>query len=120
MVRANPSDDPCERLTRRLTAAGMPVSSLKGSQMAVFSASMSDDYTRMVAKDPETAPRMTITGSALSILPNRVSWYFDLLGPSVHIDTACSSSMVAVDLACQSIRSGDSTAVSHTPDPLRT
>lgn len=70
---------------------------------------MSDDYTRMVAKDPETAPRMTITGSALSIIPNRVSWYFDLLGPSVHVDTACSSSMVAVDLACQSLRSGDST-----------
>lgn len=63
----------------------------------------------MVAKDPETAPRMTITGSALSIIPNRVSWYFDLLGPSVHVDTACSSSMVAVDLACQSLRNGDST-----------
>ncbi|GAW26208.1 putative polyketide synthase [Rosellinia necatrix] len=61
----------------------------------------------MVSKDPEMAPRMAITGTFSSILPNRVSWFFDLLGPSVHIDTACSSSLVAIDLACQSLASGD-------------
>lgn len=84
---------------------------LRGSRTAVFSASMSDDYTRMLSKDPDVFPRMAVTGIALSILPNRISWYFDWRGPSVHIDTACSSSMTAVDLACQSLRSGDSTMV---------
>lgn len=71
---------------------------------------MTDDYQKQVSKDPETMPRMNLAGNAFAILPNRLSWYFDLLGPSVHVDTACSSSLVAVDLACQSLRSGDADA----------
>ncbi|KAI0967184.1 hypothetical protein F4678DRAFT_254795 [Xylaria arbuscula] len=106
------SMDPMQRWTleaayRAFENAGIPMKTLKGSRTAVFSASMTDDYSRMMSKDPETASRMAITGTFSSILPNRVSWFFDLLGPSVHIDTACSSSLVAVDLACQSLSSGD-------------
>ncbi|KAF2964402.1 hypothetical protein GQX73_g9163 [Xylaria multiplex] len=106
------SMDPMQRWTleaayRAFENSGVAMQNLKGSQTAVFSASMTDDYSRMVSKDPETASRMAITGTFSSILPNRVSWFFDLLGPSVHIDTACSSSLVAVDLACQSLASGD-------------
>lgn len=85
----------------------MPLEAVKGTPTAVFAASMSDDYSRMYIKDPESIARATITASALSLLPNRVSWYFDLRGPSIHVDTACSGSMVALDLACQSIHSGD-------------
>ncbi|KAI1151541.1 hypothetical protein F4825DRAFT_354477 [Nemania diffusa] len=106
------SMDPMQRWTletsyRAFENAGVAMKSLKRSRTAVFSASMTDDYSRMVSKDPEMASRMAITGTFSSILPNRVSWFFDLLGPSVHIDTACSSSLVAVDLACQSLASGD-------------
>lgn len=68
---------------------------------------MSDDYNRMYIKDPESVARGNITGNSLSLLPNRVSWQFDLLGPSVHIDTACSGSLVALDMACQSLQGGD-------------
>ncbi|KAK3937139.1 hypothetical protein QBC46DRAFT_294875 [Diplogelasinospora grovesii] len=107
--------DPQHRLTletayRAFENAGVPVERLRGTRTAVFAASMSDDYSRMMAKDAETIPKLAITGSALSILPNRVSWYFDLCGPSVHVDTACSSSMVALDLACQSLYNGDADA----------
>ncbi|KAI0804310.1 hypothetical protein GGR55DRAFT_691161 [Xylaria sp. FL0064] len=106
------SMDPMQRWTleaayRAFENAGVSMTTLKGSRTAVFSASMTDDYSRIVSKDPETASRMAITGTFSSILPNRVSWFFDLLGPSVHVDTACSSSLVAVDLACQSLASGD-------------
>lgn len=71
------------------------------SQTAVYEASMVDDYNKFISKDPDTMPQMTATGTAHSIMANRISWFFDLQGPSLHVDTACSSSMVAVDLACQ-------------------
>ncbi|KAL8668446.1 MAG: hypothetical protein Q9168_006926, partial [Polycauliona sp. 1 TL-2023] len=57
--------------------------------------------------DPETAPRYQTTGCAFSILANRVSYAFDLKGPSCALDTACSSSLTALHLACQSLRLGE-------------
>jgi acyl transferase domain-containing protein len=77
-----------------------------GTDTAVFAASMNEDYLRIVSKDPDEVPRNTATGTDASILANRISWYFNLKGPSIQLNTACSSSLVAVDLACQSLRSG--------------
>ncbi|KAK7968113.1 polyketide synthase PksD [Apiospora aurea] len=68
---------------------------------------MSDDYTRLLAKDPDTMPRTAITGTCPSVLANRVSWFFDLTGPSMHVDSACSSSLTALDLAVQTLQSGN-------------
>lgn len=93
------------------STAGIPVEKLKGSQTAVFGAFTSDDYKLMNCKDLQTMPRTAATGLAASIFTNRISWYFNLLGPSVLVDTACSGTMVALDLACQSIRNGDSSTV---------
>ncbi|KAI0840502.1 hypothetical protein F5Y06DRAFT_294490 [Hypoxylon sp. FL0890] len=90
--------------------AGMTLESLKGSRTAVFEASMSDGYNKMLAKDPDTMPLTACTGTSFAVRANRVSWYFDLRGPSVHVDTACSGSLVALDLACQAIRNGDASA----------
>ncbi|KAI0016815.1 hypothetical protein F4780DRAFT_797307 [Xylariomycetidae sp. FL0641] len=106
------SMDPMQRWTleasyRAFENAGIPTEKVRGTNTSVFSASMTDDYSRIVARDPENTARSAVTGTFASILPNRVSWYFDLLGPSVHVDTACSSSLVAVDLACQSLWGGD-------------
>ncbi|KAI1276492.1 fatty acid synthase S-acetyltransferase [Xylaria sp. FL0933] len=103
--------DPQQRLVleasyHALENAGIPVDKVRGSQTAVFSASFSDDYARILGKDPDLFPQTAATGTALSVLANRVSWYFDLLGPSVQVDTACSGSLVAIDLACQSLRNG--------------
>ncbi|XXG95635.1 hypothetical protein Hte_001903 [Hypoxylon texense] len=88
--------------------AGISIDQVRGTQTAVFSGSFSDDYSRMLSKDPDNFPQTAVTGTAFSILANRISWYFNLIGPSVAVDTACSSSLVAVDLACQSIRDGTS------------
>ena len=95
-------------------SAGMTTESLRSSRTAVFSATFADDFTRLTAKDPDAAPLQAVLGTTPSILPNRISWYFDLRGPSMHIDTACSGSMIAMDMACQSIKSGNATAVCRT------
>ncbi|KAI6268439.1 Type I Iterative PKS [Pyricularia oryzae] len=106
------SMDPLQRWTleasyRAFENAGIPIEDLRQSNTAVFSASMSDDYSRMGSMDPEDHHQMATTGTFASIIPNRVSWYFDLRGPSIHVDSACSSSLFAVDMACQSILSGN-------------
>lgn len=67
----------------------------------------------MVSKDPDLIPKHASTGLVLSLLAARLSWFFNLTGPCVNLDSACSSSMMAIDLACQGLRSGDSTMVTH-------
>ncbi|KAH9906956.1 fatty acid synthase S-acetyltransferase [Xylariomycetidae sp. FL2044] len=89
--------------------SGVSMESIRGSKTAVYAGSMTVDMSRIVAKDPDTAPPLAATGISSSLLANRISWFFDLAGPSVQIDTACSSSMVALDLACQSLHNGTST-----------
>lgn len=83
----------------------------RGTDTAVFAGSMADDYMNIVSKDPDEAPVNVATGTCSAMLANRLSWYFDLRGPSVEINTACSSSMVAMDLACQSLRAGQTSMV---------
>ncbi|KAJ2998897.1 hypothetical protein NUW58_g172 [Xylaria curta] len=80
-------------------SAGIPIEDLRGSLTAVYGASMADDWTLMASKDAESVSRMSITGTTPSLLPNKISWFFDLRGPSIHIDTACSSGLTALDLA---------------------
>ncbi|KAI1806524.1 hypothetical protein F4811DRAFT_510318 [Daldinia bambusicola] len=108
------SMDPLQRWTleaayHAFENAGIPLEQLKSSRCGVYSSSMTDDYKRMTGQDPDNLPRMAVTGTFESILPNRVSWYFDLHGPSIHIDSACSSSLVALDFACQALRTGEAT-----------
>ncbi|KAI8725605.1 Carrier domain-containing protein [Fusarium sp. LHS14.1] len=115
--------DPMQRWTletsyRAFENAGVPAEKLKGSRTGVFSASFTDDWARMLSQDPENVERTAATGTAPSLISNRVSWYFDLRGPSVHVDTACSSSLFAVDMACQSLRAGESSAALVTGSSL--
>ncbi|TGJ80280.1 hypothetical protein E0Z10_g8483 [Xylaria hypoxylon] len=87
--------------------AGMPAESLRGSRTAVFGTYMMDDFMYMSTRDPDQLPRQATTGLAPMMIANRVSWYFGLQGPSVLVETGCSSAMVAIDMACNAMRSGD-------------
>ncbi|KAM5383494.1 hypothetical protein ACJZ2D_001943 [Fusarium nematophilum] len=87
-------------------AAGLPMEDLKGSDTAVYIGCMTGDYHEMLMRDPQDMPKYMATGTARSILSNRISYLFDWRGPSMTIDTACSSSLVAVYDAVTALRSG--------------
>src|SRR5437762_3012432 len=105
--------DPQQRLLlevawEALEDAGQIAERLAGSRTSVFVGVSSSDYARMQMNDVSRINAYSGTGGALSITANRLSYYFDLRGPSMAIDAACASSLVAVHLACRSLRSGES------------
>ena len=67
----------------------------------------------MIRRDPLMDISYVGTGTEFSILANRLSWFYDLTGPSVSLDTACSSSLMALHLACQSLKAGEADMVSQ-------
>ncbi|MGQ0825932.1 MAG: SDR family NAD(P)-dependent oxidoreductase [Actinomycetota bacterium] len=87
--------------------AGVPLDRLRGSRTGVFVGISGNDYLRRQLVDDRALHALTPTGSALSIAANRLSYCFDLRGPSIAIDTACSSSLVAMHLAVRSLRAGE-------------
>ncbi|OGM49764.1 polyketide synthase-nonribosomal peptide synthetase hybrid [Aspergillus bombycis] len=106
--------DPQQRLLLETTyealeAAGYTLKQLRGSNTSVFIGAMTSDYHDIQARDLDTISRWHATGTSPSILSNRVSYFFDLRGPSMTINTACSSSLVALHQAVNSLRNGDCT-----------
>ncbi len=105
--------DPQQRLLlevawEALEHAGIPPTSLRRSQTAVFAGACISEYGHLASTDIGQVDAWTNTGGALSIIANRLSYFLDLRGPSVAVDTACSSSLVAIHMACQSLRTGES------------
>ncbi len=105
--------DPQQRLLLEVTQealehAGIQTHTLRHSQTGVFAGACLGEYGYLSTVDLGDVDSWSGTGGALSIIANRVSYFFDLRGPSVTIDTACSSSLVTIHLACQSLRAGDS------------
>lgn len=106
--------DPQQRLLlemswEALENSGIKPSTIKGSQCGVFIGIASTDYAYRLADDLAAIDSLTATGNTASIASNRISYVLDLRGPSMSIDTACSSSMVAFHQGCRSILSGEST-----------
>ncbi|KAH6885006.1 fatty acid synthase S-acetyltransferase [Thelonectria olida] len=106
--------DPQQRLALEATYhaledAGIPVENVAGSRTSVFMGAFMYDHmcsqTSTLQRD-SISPHVAMGVSTCGIA-NRVSHRFDLRGPSVTLDTACSGSLVAIHLACQSIWNGE-------------
>ena len=102
--------DPSQRIflevaVEALEDAGLTEENLKGSNTAVFVGYSinEDNYVDILPKDD---PNIAL-GNQPSVLAYRLSFLYDMHGPTVVIDTACSSSLVAVHQACQAIAVGD-------------
>jgi len=87
--------------------AGITEEMINGSKTGVFVGISNNDYGRDLLHDNKDADIYSITGNAFSIAANRISYLFDLKGPSLSVDTACSSSLAVVHQACQSLRLGE-------------
>ncbi|PHH69089.1 hypothetical protein CDD80_7017 [Ophiocordyceps camponoti-rufipedis] len=89
-------------------SAGLSMEAIAGSKTSVFTGAIFHDYNDVIMADVDNLPRYASTGNGPTMIANRISHFFDLRGTSVSVDTACSTAMAALHLACQSIRSGDS------------
>lgn len=83
--------------------AGIPPSSVAGTKAAVYVGAASTDMGMIRSDDMAVTGPYGMTGTSLSIIANRLSYFFDLHGPSMTIDTACSSSLVALNEACRAM-----------------
>ncbi|MEU8384485.1 polyketide synthase, partial [Streptosporangium sp. NPDC048865] len=103
--------DPQQRLVLELAwealeDAGLVPATLSGSATGVFVGSIADEYAAL--SRASAIGRHTLTGTTRGIIANRVSYALGLRGPSIAVDTAQSSSLVAVHLAVESLRRGES------------
>ncbi len=107
--------DPQQRLVLELVweaieDAGIVPSALRSTRTSVFVGALRDDYAALVHQQGDQAiTQHTMTGVNRAIIANRVSYHLGLHGPSLSVDTAQSSSLTAVHLACASLRGGEST-----------
>ena len=110
--------DPQQRMLlevcwRAMEAGAQPLERVRGRSVGVFMGISSADYSALLWASeseyltPDNEP-FILTGNTGCIAANRISYAFDLKGPSFTVDTACSSSLVAVHLACESLRRGES------------
>lgn len=105
--------DPQQRLLlevswEALEDAGIDPESLAGSETGVFIGGfmLDNKLTQLSSLNRHTITANTAVGMTLTMLSNRLSYFYDLRGPSMTIDTACSASMVSLDQACQSLWNG--------------
>lgn len=105
--------DPQQRLMLELVwealeDAQIRPSTVSGSNTPVYLGASSFDSSLSRADDACVIGPYSMIGTALSIIANRISYIFNLHGPSLVIDTACSSSLVAIHHACNSLKTGNS------------
>ncbi|GAA2382476.1 phthiocerol type I polyketide synthase PpsD [Streptomyces glaucosporus] len=101
--------DPQQRLVlevawEALEHAGVPPHTLEGRRAGVFLGAAGADYA---PEDLHDMGGWSATGASMGVIASRLSYLLGSRGPSMLVDTACSASLVAVHLACQSLRAGE-------------
>ena len=106
--------DPQQRLLlevswETLEGANLPAATLAGSQTGLFLSTFWDDYSahQIYGSDPQTIDRYNTLSNLRSMITGRLAHLLNIHGPSIQIDTACSASLTAIHLACQSLRNGE-------------
>ncbi|MGH8879526.1 MAG: beta-ketoacyl synthase N-terminal-like domain-containing protein, partial [Stackebrandtia sp.] len=103
--------DPQQRLYlmeawRALEDAGYSDRALDGTECHSFVGTAMGDYHHLLRDGGVPLEGYTFTGTHPAVLASRISYHLNLRGPSVAVDTSCSSSLMAVHLACEAIRAG--------------
>lgn len=107
------SMDPQQRLMletawQALERAGLAPESLAGANVGVYlGLCNSDHFLRMAGRGLETLDNYLASGNAPSVAAGRIAYTLGFTGPAITIDTACSSSLVALQMACRSLRVGE-------------
>lgn len=85
-----------------------------GTKTSVHVGCLLQEYSQISQRDTDLPGNYQIVGSSgLSMLSNRLSWFYDFKGPSMTVDTACSGSLLALHLGCQDLLSGTVDMASH-------
>ncbi|KAI3390425.1 hypothetical protein diail_9721, partial [Diaporthe ilicicola] len=88
-------------------SSGTTLETVASRRTGCFVGTFTQDFLHMATKEPDFRPLYTAVGVDVGMLANRISYLYDLRGPSLTVNTACSSTMYALHLACQALRSGD-------------
>jgi acyl transferase domain-containing protein/NADPH:quinone reductase-like Zn-dependent oxidoreductase len=93
-----------------LESGGIPLEKISGTRTGVFAASFTADWQQMAFKEHSFRHNLAATGVDPGIISNRISHVFNLNGPSILCNTACSSSMYALHNACNALRNREADA----------
>ena len=104
--------DPQQRLLmthvwKAIEDAGYSAQSLSGSQTGIFVGTDRSGYSDLIAQAHIEVDGHRATGTVSSVGPNRMSYHLNLHGPSEPVETACSSSLIAIHRAIRAMRSGE-------------
>lgn len=103
--------DPQQRIMmmyawKTLEDAGYSAKSIAGSKTGIFVGTANTGYSELVCRANLPIEGYTATGLSISVGPNRISYFLDIHGPSEPIETACSSSLIAIHRAVSAIKDG--------------
>lgn len=87
--------------------AGIPFERIAGRRGAVYVGIFTHDYEKLLGRQLDRIEGYTASGNTGAFAANRLSYFFDLTGPSVAVDATSASSALAVHLACRSIWTGE-------------
>ncbi|WP_186156868.1 SDR family NAD(P)-dependent oxidoreductase [Burkholderia gladioli] len=104
--------DPQQRILlelawQALESAGYSADAVAGSRTGVYVGASGSDYRLLLEAAGIGVEAHVATGASMAVIANRISYSFDLRGPSIQVDTACSSSLVALHQAAQALRAGE-------------